>query len=233
MYQRSSLYWVLSQASPRETPKSSRVLLVQGVDRLHGRVQHVGRVEHDARVDLGRAAPEAEDDQLRRRLLVGDVDVGDHEEARQLRDAGRRGRAVGWRHEVEPLLGSEARPVVPHAVAVRLVLRQLVREDRFGARRYRVGHDRPLSRRTNVGRDRIAFALALVSIGGRFHWGPPLIWHVGRISGPRERPAAPYRQESRRARGWRMGASGPARSGPWRFQAAAAYAVACKARFAQ
>ena len=60
-----------------------RVLPVQGVDRLHGGVEHVVRVEHDPRVGRREKALVAEEDRLGRRLHVGDVDVGDGEEAQE------------------------------------------------------------------------------------------------------------------------------------------------------
>ena len=96
----------VGRVAEREAEVEGR-LGVKGVHRLDRRVEDLGRVGHDRRVDGGVGARERrilllEVDELVRRLLVGDVDVGDGEEARELPDPGERARDVVGRHEIGP-----------------------------------------------------------------------------------------------------------------------------------
>ena len=171
-------------------PEVEGGLPVKGVHRLDRRVEDLGRVGHDRRVDGGVAAREGrvlllEVDELVRRFLVGDVDVGDGEEARELLDPGERAGDVVGRHQVgardnrEPL--GAVRPVavrrIEAAVVLDLVELGLVEAGgRAGAGRlHRDGepehpggrlHDGGVDR---VGRGRARAAAALAADGRRRH----------------------------------------------------------------
>ena len=112
-------------------PEVEGNLTVKGVRRLDRRVEHLGRVEHDRRVDGGVAAREGrvqllEMEQLVRRLLVGDVDVGDGEEVGELPDPGERAGDVVGRHEIGPRDHREPpgteRPGAVHRIEAAVVL---------------------------------------------------------------------------------------------------------------
>ncbi len=138
--------------------KVDRLLFVHGVDRLQRGVQDVVRVHHDARIGRREEAFVAEEDGLGGRLHVGDVDVGDGEEAQE--SGGRRGHgaAIVGRHEVEPPHAIETRPVAPLAIAVVLVLGKLKGEHLLGIGGDGVGHDRLVECRRDRGSCRVAFA---------------------------------------------------------------------------
>ena len=115
---------------PEHHAEVERIALVQGVDGLDRGVQHLRGGQHHRRIDRGDAGGGRlallEGDELVGRLLVGDVNVGEGEEAQQLRLLLRRARRGAGRQEIGARRYGKRRAVGPGAVAELLILVDLI-----------------------------------------------------------------------------------------------------------
>ena len=136
------------------------VALVQGVDSLNRGVQHLRRSEHHRRIDRGVGEGERlallESDELVRRLLVGDVNVGEGEEPDELRLSLRRARRPVRRQEIGARRHRKRRAVSPVAVAELRVLADFVDLRLVEARQRSGKRDHPLAGRGDGRVDGIA-----------------------------------------------------------------------------
>ena len=114
-----------------------RHLFVQFIDGPNRCIQHMRRIQHHTGIGRGYPATIPVQNRLGRRLLVGDVNIGDRKKPQQIGGRNRFGSAVAGRHQIQPFLIGQSFAGLPFPVAVLCILGDFRRQQFRRSSRHR------------------------------------------------------------------------------------------------